>query len=411
MKIDKIKISGYKNLDGVEFELKNFNVLIGSNNSGKSNFLEIFSFLKKVIYGSDKEKLSIFNGVSDRGRIITNCKNVKKNETSISIEYSDLVEEEEYKYVYELVINYSDVFSVDELQEFDYIKKERFQYKKMNNTGPLRELFVRNNKDIDFKWKSMNKLKKIDAKECVISILNKLLDFKQGLDKEVIQGINDIELICDTQVLYSNSEEIRNSMNIGLAKSDKNSIIRNGRIIALNVMEYIDKILKSDMKDMYKDILLDTLEITNIEPMRFTIAKEQEGAILLVLVKLANGQTMDLTQMSDGTLMVLNIITYLISNEYPILAIEELENSIHPKLLKKMVELIKNTFSDKQIIITTHSPVLLNMVEIKDVSIIHKNEKGISTIDSVTKDKKLLQQITGPFSDPSDIFYIDNYEK
>jgi len=52
MAIKKIRISNFKSFKDVETELSKFNVLIGLNESGKSNFIEIFRFLRDIaMYG------------------------------------------------------------------------------------------------------------------------------------------------------------------------------------------------------------------------------------------------------------------------------------------------------------------------------------------------------------------------
>ena len=43
-----IAIKGFKSIRDIEVELRDINVLIGANGSGKSNFLEVFSFLQAV---------------------------------------------------------------------------------------------------------------------------------------------------------------------------------------------------------------------------------------------------------------------------------------------------------------------------------------------------------------------------
>ena len=46
MAIKKIKISNSKSFKNLELELGKFNVLIGANASGKSNFTQVFGFLR-----------------------------------------------------------------------------------------------------------------------------------------------------------------------------------------------------------------------------------------------------------------------------------------------------------------------------------------------------------------------------
>lgn len=50
--ISKIRVSNFRSFGDLEVELGNFNVVIGANASGKSNFVQIFRFLRDVaIYG------------------------------------------------------------------------------------------------------------------------------------------------------------------------------------------------------------------------------------------------------------------------------------------------------------------------------------------------------------------------
>ncbi|MYE55123.1 MAG: AAA family ATPase [Chloroflexi bacterium] len=46
--LESIGIKGFKSIRDVEVELRDINVLIGANGSGKSNFLEVFSFLQAI---------------------------------------------------------------------------------------------------------------------------------------------------------------------------------------------------------------------------------------------------------------------------------------------------------------------------------------------------------------------------
>ena len=48
-KLDRIKVSGYKSLREVDVELRDLNILIGANASGKSNFISLFRFLNEYI--------------------------------------------------------------------------------------------------------------------------------------------------------------------------------------------------------------------------------------------------------------------------------------------------------------------------------------------------------------------------
>ena len=50
--LESISIKGFKSIRDVDVELRDINVLIGANGSGKSNFLEVFSFLQAIHAGN-----------------------------------------------------------------------------------------------------------------------------------------------------------------------------------------------------------------------------------------------------------------------------------------------------------------------------------------------------------------------
>ena len=56
--IESIAIKGFKSIREVEVKLRDINVLIGANGSGKSNFLEVFSFLQDIRGGDLSDRLA-----------------------------------------------------------------------------------------------------------------------------------------------------------------------------------------------------------------------------------------------------------------------------------------------------------------------------------------------------------------
>ncbi|MBC8521401.1 MAG: AAA family ATPase, partial [Methanomicrobia archaeon] len=48
MQIKTIKVSNFKSFEEVNVDLGGFNVLIGANASGKSNFINVLQFLKDI---------------------------------------------------------------------------------------------------------------------------------------------------------------------------------------------------------------------------------------------------------------------------------------------------------------------------------------------------------------------------
>ncbi|MCD6418538.1 AAA family ATPase, partial [bacterium] len=61
--IKAIKVKNFKTFKELDVELGNFNVLIGANASGKSNFISIFRFLKDIVSTGLGNAISMHGGV------------------------------------------------------------------------------------------------------------------------------------------------------------------------------------------------------------------------------------------------------------------------------------------------------------------------------------------------------------
>ncbi|HSN99816.1 MAG TPA: AAA family ATPase [Candidatus Nanopelagicales bacterium] len=103
---------------------------------------------------------------------------------------------------------------------------------------------------------------------------------------------------------------------------------------------------------------------------------------------------------SDGVLLFLGYL-YLVLGPDPasILLVEEPETGIHPGLLRRLVQLFRDMTTGAhggpptQIILTTHSPVLLNLVRPEEIRIFQRDEDGATRVTpfmSVPDIEKLL---------------------
>lgn len=115
-----------------------------------------------------------------------------------------------------------------------------------------------------------------------------------------------------------------------------------------------------------------------------------------------NGMTVTLEKLSSGNLLLIERFISLIRRMYGIcelnhrpvneltqikgvLLIDEIENHLHPKWQKSVMEIIQTTFPNLQIIITTHSPFIVSSV--KDATIyVCKSKNDHSVIEDETKD-------------------------
>lgn len=104
----------------------------------------------------------------------------------------------------------------------------------------------------------------------------------------------------------------------------------------------------------------------------------------------ASAPTFELFQESDGTLRVLGILTaYYQSPPRPLITLEEPELTIHPGAMGRLWEEIQTAAERSQILITTHSPDLLDMSLAEQLRVVEKFQ-GVSQVGPVDTDQKQI---------------------
>jgi predicted ATPase len=95
-------------------------------------------------------------------------------------------------------------------------------------------------------------------------------------------------------------------------------------------------------------------------------------------------------QESDGTLRLAGILTALLQDPLPpVLGIEEPELTINPGLLPLLYDYLRATSRRCQLILTTHSPDLLDMLDMEDVRVVDRVD-GASRVGGVDEAQRLV---------------------
>lgn len=89
----------------------------------------------------------------------------------------------------------------------------------------------------------------------------------------------------------------------------------------------------------------------------------------------------DASQESDGTLRVAGILTALLQEPRPTLvAIEEPELTVHPGALEVIVDYVREATDRVQVVLTSHSPDLLQHVRPEEVRVVERRN-GVTTVE------------------------------
>ncbi|MCK4623699.1 MAG: AAA family ATPase [Phycisphaerae bacterium] len=114
-----------------------------------------------------------------------------------------------------------------------------------------------------------------------------------------------------------------------------------------------------------------------LEPNITKIENDQDAFCLWFHT--VRGEELSSESVSDGVMLSLAFIALAYSPKPPnILLIEEPENGVHYASLKEIVSTLKDLSDNKdvQVILTTHSPYLLDLVEPEEVRVFAKDKEG-----------------------------------
>ena len=172
-----------------------------------------------------------------------------------------------------------------------------------------------------------------------------------------------------------------------------NSMQRTGQGIAYALVDILHANRKS-FDELEKRL---TRLVPNIQ--RISLPRGNNQNFLLELIDKYSEHHIPASDISDGTLRILAFLTTLYQEDTPsIICFEEIENGVHPWLLHKMMELLKIVSTEGitgkpvQVLITTHSPVLLNYVEPNQVRAVELDDEGKTQVHALPTDSARFKQ-------------------
>src|SRR5262249_31173427 len=101
--------------------------------------------------------------------------------------------------------------------------------------------------------------------------------------------------------------------------------------------------------------------------------------------------TIPSTLASDGAMLVTAFLALAYGNTPQILLIEEPENGLHPSRLKMIIDLLRKMTTGevgnrpRQLVVTTHSPLLLNFTNPDEVRILRRHPERGTQVTPMTQ--------------------------
>lgn len=409
MTIKRIKVTNFKSFEKLEVDLGKFNVLIGANASGKSNFVQIFKFLRDIANSGLNNAVSMQGGVeylrninigasenfslkivSDQDQKFGRAIKTKEGLIGIKI----------YETTYEFALKLKgkqkggsgfEIAQDKLIQECEFVKlgkqKKELEEKEKIGQGKITLSSTNGKVKIDLDKPDQISIKEDDIyppflREEKLShgtlLLQSPFFFMPPLE-EIFSGIS----------VYDFDPKLPKKATPITGKAELEEDGSNLSIILKNITE--NKERRRKLFNLVKDLLP---FIGNLDVEKFA-----DKSLLFKLQEIYfKNQYLPASLISDGTINITALIVALYFEKKPLTIIEEPERNIHPYLISKVVDMMKDASQKKQIIVTTHNPEIVKYAGLDNILLVSRDGKGFSTVSRPTDEegiKTFLQNEIG----------------
>lgn len=381
--LKRIKIQGYKSLVDVEVYLQPLSVLFGPNASGKSNFLDALQLLSRIAGGANLR--SVF-GSPYRGKPLEaftfGSEGIRGLRAKEKVSFSIEVDVELSQHIVDDVERQLQEIG-SEIKETPFYKERFLRYRiaieMLPQSGTLRvadEHLAALNENGELKKQPPLLETQTDAFTVQSQNPNMRIALKRRPAGRSI--FTDLSYFASFPYIETLRQELlgwsffylepREHMRTPSPVKEVYRIGDMGDDIAafLNTLRFVDEI---QFKAVESALHMVVPSITGIE-----VNVDDSGEVELTFME---GQTpISARTISDGTLRVLGLLALNGVKEKPsLIGFEEPENGIHPRRLRLVASLLKSrAMHNSQVIVTTHSPVLLDLIPHENLFVCRKRQ-------------------------------------
>lgn len=363
--IKKFGCKNFRNINVKDLQLEKINLLIGPNNSGKTNFIKALTFYSDILVNAREGNLktAFLNAVARNNWDHARNNKVGSKEP-IAFTWDIILNEEPVRYRFDYVAgtNANDCYifreELNSTVTSNPIYPRAFNYfschEEQIGTGVFSTAIQKGLKNTRLKFK-------LDEREILpMQFKDILLKNKKIYGNESIR-VNIANLIYDLEDFFEGIH-VYNSANFNLKKlrepADDKGFDSFLNADATNFLNVFARLNANDWRltDLFKDRMMELLPRLN----KIDCINLQKKLVFRMVYDV---QLFDLSDVSEGTLkaFLLNLLINLPQDEnQSVLAIDEPETNLHPAWQKVVGRWLQTSDTYKQCFISTHSPDFLD---------------------------------------------------
>lgn len=400
MKIQGVLIDGFKNLSDVKIVFDNITALVALNNFGKSNVLTAIDFGLTFIKAPVDVKRTM---MSNSNLIPINVHMFARN-FKFQTEVLTKLQGKKYRIEYQYEFSWKTSEKVEPEIVFESLKI------KLDEKGQkYTQLILRQNQNALYKSSETGRCSTSISVQKAELLINKLQAFDDLYYLDFLKKLNGMKLYMennlDAKSFYRPDPIIRNG--IGDVMLDIDNLPR----IVFQIKEKFNDKYEL-LKDVYlqlfpevEDLIVQQYTIKNTKNIKFpeSIPLILTDSVYVLYVKDKNlVHPIDFAMMSDGAKRVFMILTKIILSSISnisLIAIEEPENSVHPKLFQSYIRIVSQLLDDCKIVITSHSPYVISYLEPAWIYVGVNRKPGVAEFFTFKKaGQKLLERDAEEFN-------------
>ncbi len=369
-----IEAKNYRSLKYISQSLGGFHVLVGANATGKTTFLDVVSFIADLVgNGVDyaiNQRTQNYMDLTFGG---------EGGDIELAVEV-EIPEEERRLIISDKLdrIRYEVQVGLTEGTNEHAIKNERLTLLDTINQVRVQQVIV-THKGGEYEF--IPEIKRPEYNS-IGRIIYSRIGFKLGSKRSALGNLPADEtqfpistwlknLLSDgLQLFILDSQNIRQASPPGKGIKFKTD--------GSNLPWVIEDLKKRDM-DAYKN-WVEHIRTALPDIQGIITVERQDDRHRYLKIIYDNGMEVPSWMVSDGTLrlLALTLPAYLPDFE-GVFLIEEPENGIHPQAIEAVFQSLSSVYN-AQILLATHSPVILSMVQSKDVLCFSKTTDGVTEI-------------------------------
>ena len=384
--IKTVKFTNFKSLSSETVTLGNFNVLIGANAAGKSNFVDALKFVKDV---NDTDLYSAVGNRSGWGNTLT---------LGLS-PHTSILAEMSYGFM-----NRPIKFRVG---SWSYSLNEARHLIEFSNTG--KRLLIKREK-----FESLSSYKDKDFKESFDRVgpkvkMNTPYIHKRESIPYKIPSQFQANLFLEQSFYNVTPNILADQINMWRfyhldVQAARRSCIDTGQDFlqpdGCNLALILSKMSKSDRADTRKvyDRILSLMSILVRKFSKWKPERLIDGSITFSIYEEGISKPLLPAMISDGTVRLLSILVSLLyqPEKAAMICIDEPERYLHPQIFEPLIEIMREVSNKTQIIITTHSPEIVRLLEPSEVLLVDKinNTTHLVSAASTEMIDRFLEEFT-----------------